>query len=76
MVAETNNFPPPDTSVCEQMTWPLTYDDGINLRAKDCSEEAHFVCRVDGNICLLLFSFDDFYQDFFRVWNSSNSRRS
>ena len=42
-------------SVCEQMTWPLTYDDGINLRAKDCSAEAHYVCRVDGNIYLSLF---------------------
>ena len=67
MVADTSNFPPSDIFVCQQMTWPLTYDDGINLRAKDCSEEAHFVCRVDGNIYLLWFSFDDFYQDFFRV---------
>ena len=55
MVADTSNFPSPDSSVCEQMTWPLTYDDGINLRAKDCSKEAHYVCRVDGNISLLLF---------------------
>ena len=55
MVADARNFPPPDTSVCQEMTWPLTYDDGINLRAEDCAEEAHYVCRVNGNIRLLSF---------------------
>ena len=55
MVAGASNFPSSNTSVCEQMTWPLTYDDGINLRAKDCSEEDNYVCRVDGNTSLLLF---------------------
>ena len=26
------------------MTWPLTYDDGINLRAKSCNEQSHYIC--------------------------------
>ena len=59
-VADTSNFSLSDTSVCEEMTWPLTYGDGINLRAKDCSKEAHYVCKVDGNTSLLLFSFNNF----------------
>ena len=55
MVADASNFSPSKAYVCEQMTWPLTYDDGINLRAKDCSEEAYYVCRVYGNASLSLF---------------------
>ena len=55
MVADTSNFPPSDTSVCEQMTWPLTYDDGINLRAKDCSKDAYYVCQVNSNVSWLVF---------------------
>ena len=34
-----------NTSRCEQMTWPLTYDDGINLLSKDCNSiTAYFAC--------------------------------
>ena len=41
-------YPSSNTSVCQQMTWPLTYDDGINLRAKDCETgKSHFVCGVN-----------------------------
>jgi len=30
------------------MTWPLTYDDGINLRSKECqSGMAHYICRIE-----------------------------
>ena len=36
-------YPMSDRSVCKQMTWPLTYDDGINLRGKRCDEEAFFL---------------------------------
>ena len=32
-------------SLCQQMTWPLIYDDGINLHEKTCNEEAYFLCR-------------------------------
>ena len=60
-VADTSSFPSSNTSACEQMTWPLTYDDGINLRAKKCSKEAHYACRVYGDISLLLFSSNDFF---------------
>ena len=39
-------YPSSNTSVCEQMTWPLTYDDGINLRAKDCETgKSHYICK-------------------------------
>ena len=40
-------YPSSNTSVCEQMTWPLTYDDGINLRAKECGTgKSHYICQV------------------------------
>ena len=45
-------YPLSDPSVCEQMSWPLTYDDGINLRAKPCEEESHFVCEIQCKILL------------------------
>ena len=38
-------FPTAHESNCQQMTWPLTYDDGINLHEKTCNEEAYFLCR-------------------------------
>ena len=41
-----NNYPAPDTGMCQQMSWPLTYDDGINLHAKRCDEEAYFMCQI------------------------------
>ena len=34
------------TESCQQMSWPLTYDDDINLRGKVCEEEAYFMCQV------------------------------
>ena len=34
-----------NTSTCQQMSWPLTYDNGINLHRKFCDEEAYFVCQ-------------------------------
>ena len=34
-------------SVCQEMTWPLTYDDGINLRPKNCeSGISHYVYEI------------------------------
>ena len=39
-----------NTSACEDMTWPLTYDDGVNLRARKCgSGKSNFVCRYNLN---------------------------
>ena len=36
--------------VCQQMTWPLSYDDGINLRRKECgSGISHYVCKAKCN---------------------------
>ena len=49
MITADDNYPPSDTSVCEQMTWPLTYDDGINLHPKLCSDEAYYICQIKGN---------------------------
>jgi len=41
-------FQTSDQSDCQQMTWPLTYDDGINLRPKECgSGIAHYICRIE-----------------------------
>ena len=40
-------FPTSNESVCQEMTWPLTYDDGINLRSKKCeSGMAHYFCEI------------------------------
>ena len=48
MITDTM-YPSSNTSVCQQMTWPLTYDDGINLRAKDCGTgKSHYICQVKG----------------------------
>ena len=41
-----NHFPNTNSFVCQQMTWPLTYDDGINLRGKFCLDEAYFMCQI------------------------------
>jgi len=44
-------FPTSNTSTCQQMTWPLTYDDGINLRPKECgSGTARYMCKVKGKM--------------------------
>ena len=41
-------YPPSEESVCEQMSVPLTYDDGINLMPKRCDQdEAYFACEVE-----------------------------
>ena len=41
------DFPPSDPSVCQQMTWPLSYEDGINLRPKRCDQgESYYVCDI------------------------------
>ena len=48
-ITEVNNtmFPESNSSVCQQMTWPLTYNDGINLRPKQCETGmSHYVCQV------------------------------
>ena len=29
------------------MSWPLTYEDGINLRGKRCQDEAYFLCQIE-----------------------------
>ena len=39
-----------NVSVCQQMSWPLTYDDGINLHAKDCETGvSNYICKVEGD---------------------------
>ena len=42
-----SRYPPSNLSVCQQMSVPLTYDDGINLLPKDCvQDEAFFACSI------------------------------
>ena len=37
-----------NVSVCQQMSWPLTYDDGINLLDKNCETGiSHYICKVE-----------------------------
>ena len=48
-------YPRSDESLCQQMTWPLTYDNGINLRPKDCgSGESYYVCK--GTVNSVIFT--------------------
>ena len=61
MVANASNYPTSNTSVCEQMTWPLTYIDGVNLRGKLCSEQTYYICQVEC-ISLLVEYFVTFIQ--------------
>ena len=50
-IVEDSNYKPSNSSVCQQMSLPLTYDDGINLLPKDCeNDEAYFVCEVQCKI--------------------------
>ena len=42
-----SRYPPSPQSVCQQMSLPLTYDDGINLLPKRCDQdEAYFACDI------------------------------
>ena len=51
-----SRYPPSDQSVCQQMSVPLTYDDGISLLTKRCDkDEAYFACDIP---CKLLCIFD------------------
>jgi len=51
---EDSNYPPSNTSVCQQMSLSLTYDDGIKLLPKRCfNEEAYFACEVERKLSLL-----------------------
>ena len=44
---DNSNYPTSNSSVCQQMSLPLTYDDGINLLPKHCDDdEAYFACEV------------------------------
>jgi len=40
------NYHASNSSDCQQMTWPLTYDDGINLSPKLCSKEYFHLCQI------------------------------
>ena len=47
-MVNNKDFPPADKAVCQQMTWPLTYTDGINLRPKPCEDKkSYFVCLLN-----------------------------
>ena len=52
-----STFPTSDPNECQQMTWPLTYDDGVNLRAKHCNSGlARYFCRVNGEFVIFVKS--------------------
>ena len=47
-VVKDTNFTTPNDTVCQEMTWPLTYDDGINLLSKPCeSGMSHYICEIN-----------------------------
>ena len=40
---------PLNQSACQVMTWPLTYEDGINMLSKPCDTGmAHYICLAAG----------------------------
>ena len=39
-------YPASNLNLCQQMSWPLTYRDGINLRGKSCEDSAYFMCQI------------------------------
>ena len=43
---ENKKYPPGDELICQQMTWPLTYNDGVNLRSMKCNQKAYFICQT------------------------------
>ena len=45
-MVKDSNFQTPKKETCQQMTWPLTYTNGINLRPKKCKEKSHFICLL------------------------------
>ena len=53
------NFPSPSSSVCQVMTWPLTYTDGINLLPKNCqSGKSYYVAKLKCKYQFNLFNFN------------------
>ena len=43
---KNSDFPLADSSICQDMSWPLTYDDGINLRPQPCGNgRSYYVCQ-------------------------------
>ena len=63
----TSDFLQSNSSVCHEMTWPLTYDDGINLNPKQCETgRSYYICQykckyfssyVELNCLISLYSF-------------------
>ena len=51
------SYPVSDQSICQQISWPLTYDDGINLRGKRCEDEAYFLCQTKCNLFMSFILF-------------------
>ena len=46
-MVDDSRYPSSNQSICQQMTMPLTYDDGINLLPKPCNQdEAYFTCDI------------------------------
>ena len=41
------NYKTSNPSICHQMSWPLTYDDGINFNKKLCKDDAYFLCQIE-----------------------------
>ena len=54
-MVDDSRYSPSNQSVCQQMSVPLTYDDGINLLPKRCDqEEAYFACESPSKMAVQL----------------------
>ena len=53
-VVNDSRYPLSNQSVCQQMSVPLTYEDGINLLPKRCDKDAaYFACDIPRKYVLL-----------------------
>ena len=60
-MVDDSRYPTSNQSICQQMSLPLTYDDGINLLPKRCDQdEAYFVCESPSKIQCIFTLFSQF----------------
>jgi len=55
MITNYSNFPLSNASLCEEMSFPFSYNDGINLLRKRCTQDkAYFACDIPCKSCLTI----------------------
>ena len=71
-IVNDSRYPPSNQSVCQQMSMPLTYDDGVNLLPKRCNEdEAFYACSITCKVCFMIFNNSMFINVYLRLADKS-----